>query len=148
MKYSLKILLSILILNSSVGCKKNVDLIIYNANIYTVDNTFSFAEAIAIKDGIFYDVGENDILNKGNLFKTLLLMGVKGIGLYDTFIHFDFRKESGNQNFNEFNYSFWDNRIKKKDYEIINLIKGENKRYINIPILVLSLIYLIKKILK
>ena len=75
-------------------------------------------------------------------------MGVSGIGLYDTFIHFDFREEKGNQNFEEFNYAFWDNRIKKKDFEIMNLIKGENKRYINIPILVLSLIYLIKKVIK
>ncbi len=91
---------------------------------------------------------ENDILNKGNLFKTLLLMGLTGVGLYDNFIHLDFREEKGNQNFEEFNYAFWDNRIKKKDFEIMNLIKGENKRYINIPILVLSLIYLIKKVIK
>ena len=89
MKYSLKILLSILILNSSVGCKKNVDLIIYNANIYTVDNTFSFAEAIAIKDGIFYDVGENDILNKYNSKESFDLKGSTILpGLIDAHCHF------------------------------------------------------------
>ena len=89
MKYSLKIFLSILILNSSLGCKKNVDLIIYNANIYTVDNTFSFAEAIAIKDGIFYDVGENDILNKYNSKESFDLKGSTILpGLIDAHCHF------------------------------------------------------------
>jgi len=81
--------LSILILNSSLGCKKNVDLIIYNANIYTVDNTFSFAEAIAIKDGIFYDVGENDILNKYNSKESFDLKGSTILpGLIDAHCHF------------------------------------------------------------
>jgi hypothetical protein len=56
MKYSLRILFSILILNTLFSCKKNVDLIIYNANIYTVDDDFSKVNAIAIKDDLFFDV--------------------------------------------------------------------------------------------
>lgn len=40
------------------GCQQEkVDLIITNANVYTVDNDFSKAEAFAIKDGKFVAVG-------------------------------------------------------------------------------------------
>ena len=89
MKYSLKIILSILILNSFFGCKKNVDLVIYNANVYTVDNDFSNVNAIAIKDGLFYDVGENNILNKYNFKNSIDLNGSTVLpGLIDAHCHF------------------------------------------------------------
>ena len=89
MKCSLKIILSILILNSFFGCKKNVDLIIYNANVYTVDNDFSNVNAIAIKDGLFYDVGENNILNKYNFKNSIDLNGSTVLpGLIDAHCHF------------------------------------------------------------
>ena len=89
MKYSLKIILSILILNSFFGCKKNVDLIIYNANVYTVDNDFSNVNAIAIKDGLFYDVGDNTILNKYNFKNSIDLNGSTVLpGLIDAHCHF------------------------------------------------------------
>ena len=41
------------------GCniKEQVDLLIYNAQIYTVDEHFSIAEAFAVKDGRFVAVG-------------------------------------------------------------------------------------------
>ena len=40
------------------GCaKEQVDLLVYNARIYTVDNRFSVAEAFAVKDGRFVAVG-------------------------------------------------------------------------------------------
>ena len=41
------------------GCsdKKQVDLIVYNALIYTVDEHFSIAEAFAVKDGRYVEVG-------------------------------------------------------------------------------------------
>ncbi|MEA1785128.1 hypothetical protein U1E44_03420 [Arenibacter sp. GZD96] len=48
------------------GCKQPklmADLVVYNANIYTVDSIFSKAEAFAVKDGKFVTVGNNaDIL--------------------------------------------------------------------------------------
>ena len=89
MKYSLKIILSILILNTFFGCKKNVDLIVYNANIYTVDDDFSVVNTIAIKDGLFYDVGKNDILNKYNTKESLDLNGATVLpGLIDAHCHF------------------------------------------------------------
>lgn len=44
---------------------KSVDLIVHNANIYTVDLNYSKAEAMAIKDGKIVEVGpERKILNK------------------------------------------------------------------------------------
>ena len=46
-----------------LGCKSEVDLIVYNGNIYTVDNDFKVANAIAIKDGLFYEIGTNEIIN-------------------------------------------------------------------------------------
>lgn len=89
MKYSLKILFSILILNTFFGCKENVDLIVYNANIYTVDNDFSIVNAIAIKDGVFYDIGKNDILNKYNTKESFDLNGSTVLpGLIDAHCHF------------------------------------------------------------
>lgn len=49
-----------------IGCqtKKNADLIVWNAKIYTVDSTFSLAEAMAIKDGKILALGKTEsILN-------------------------------------------------------------------------------------
>ena len=49
------------------GCnaKENVDLLVYNANIYTVDKNFSMVEAFAVKDGRFIEVGTTaQILSK------------------------------------------------------------------------------------
>lgn len=48
------------------SCTNNkVDLIVHHAKIYTVDSTFSTAEAMAVKDGKIIEVGTNDeILNK------------------------------------------------------------------------------------
>ena len=44
--------------------KTEVDLLVHNAKIYTVDDQFSTAEAFAIKDGKFFEVGSNKELLK------------------------------------------------------------------------------------
>jgi len=44
--------------------RKRIDLLIYNAKIYTVDSKFSTASAIAIKDGKIFDVGKNGLREK------------------------------------------------------------------------------------
>jgi len=45
--------------------REETDLIIHNAKIYTVDNSFSIAKAMAIKDGIIIEIGaEQEILSK------------------------------------------------------------------------------------
>ena len=44
--------------------KQEVDLIIHNANIYTVDSSFRIQQAMAIKDGKIIETGSNEqILN-------------------------------------------------------------------------------------
>lgn len=63
MKYLL-ILFAIIMIGCSTQ-KKNADLIIYNAKVYTVDIEFTIAEALAIKDGKILDVGTSrKILSK------------------------------------------------------------------------------------
>lgn len=45
--------------------KEQVDLILHNATIYSVDSAFSAYEAMAVKDGRIYELGtSNDIFNK------------------------------------------------------------------------------------
>ena len=63
----------ILILLAMMSCSKTkVDLIVYNANIYTVDNQFSKATAFAIDDGKFVAIGsDRKILNNYNATQTL-----------------------------------------------------------------------------
>lgn len=57
--------LSILLLFFATACSNNkADLIIHNAVIYTVDSSFTTAEAMAIKDGMILEVGSNDAILK------------------------------------------------------------------------------------
>ena len=49
---------------SAFSQRKRIDLLIYNAKIYTVDSKFSTATAIAIKDGKILDVGKNGLREK------------------------------------------------------------------------------------
>lgn len=47
---------------SCTNGRETVDLIVYNANIYTVDKDFSVAQSMAIRDGLIIAVGsDNDI---------------------------------------------------------------------------------------
>lgn len=48
------------------GCsqKQKIDLLVYNAAIYTVDSSFSIAEAMAVKDGKILAVGKTADLDK------------------------------------------------------------------------------------
>lgn len=48
----------------SCNVKQKVDLIVYNATVYTVDSTFSIAEAVAIKNGKILAVGTNKELQR------------------------------------------------------------------------------------
>ena len=49
---------------SAIAQRKRIDLLIYNAKIYTVDSKFSTTTAIAIKDGKIFDVGRNGLREK------------------------------------------------------------------------------------
>jgi len=80
--------LSFIILSCSQ--KENVDTVVYNAKIYTVDSEFSNAEAFAIRDGKFVAVGTSEeIQQKYNATKTLDAEG-KAVfpGLIDAHCHF------------------------------------------------------------
>ncbi len=88
-KFTLLLLFPIII-NAQINSKLSADLIVHNANIYTVDNQFSTASAFAIKDGLFLEIGKNvDILNKYKSTK-IINANSKPIypGFYDPHSHF------------------------------------------------------------
>jgi len=84
------ILLTILSCNSSP--KEQADLIVHNAKIYTVNDLFDVADAMAIKDGKIIAIGpENEILNKYQFdAKEIIDAGKKPIypGFIDAHCHF------------------------------------------------------------
>ena len=75
-----------------VSCQntKMADLIVYNANVYTVDQDFSRAEAFAVKDGRIVAVGRNlEILDQFNAKKEIDLAGKYVYpGMIDAHCHF------------------------------------------------------------
>jgi predicted amidohydrolase YtcJ len=87
MKFNFKILILISLI--FLGCKPEVDLIVYNGNIYTVNEEFKVSNALAIKDGFFYEIGTNDIINKYNSKELIDLNGSTVLpGLIDAHCHF------------------------------------------------------------
>ena len=69
-----------------VSCltKQNVDLILYHGKVYTVDSSFSIAEAFAIKDGKITAVGTSvDILAH---YSSANMVDAKGQAVYPGFI--------------------------------------------------------------
>ncbi|NGM66270.1 amidohydrolase [Sphingobacterium sp. SGR-19] len=92
MKTLYSILLLIAIASFTVQCttNKEVDLIVYNAKVYTVDSVFSQKEAFAIKDGIFVDMGTSEEIQNKYLAKEVIDAEGKAIypGFYDAHAHF------------------------------------------------------------
>ncbi len=91
MKYritSFAILLALLF--TSCIQKQHVDLIVTNANIYTVDDNFSNAEAFAISNGKFVAVGSSKEIKKNFKSDTELDIGGKTVipGLIDAHCHY------------------------------------------------------------
>lgn len=64
--------------------KKQADLIIHNALIYTVDSAFSTAQAVAVKDGKIIAVGKDDELL--NTYESKNIVDAKGNTIYPGFI--------------------------------------------------------------
>ncbi|PKV49877.1 hypothetical protein ATE84_1916 [Aquimarina sp. MAR_2010_214] len=87
-RLSLLLVLTVLLFS----CKKpiEVDLLVINANVYTVEDTNPRAEAFAIKEGKFVAVGSNDEILKGYITANTLDAGGKTIvpGLIDAHCHF------------------------------------------------------------
>lgn len=89
MRAIVSLLVSIILLFSCDNLEK-VDLIITNANVYTVDSSFAKAEAFAIKDGKFIAVGSSTKINEKYLAANTYDLGGKTVlpGLIDGHCHF------------------------------------------------------------
>ncbi|MBL4604609.1 MAG: amidohydrolase family protein, partial [Flavobacteriaceae bacterium] len=86
-----KLICSLSIIALLVSCKQEqVDLIVTNANVYTVNSDFSKAEAFAVKDGKFVAVGStSEITKKYNAKETIDAQGQTLVpGLIDAHCHF------------------------------------------------------------
>ncbi|HLO46572.1 MAG TPA: amidohydrolase family protein [Leadbetterella sp.] len=70
--------------------KKQVDLLIHNAQVYTVDEKFSRANAFVVDKGIFVEVGDASDLTKKYLAKSTVDLHHKAVfpGFYDPHSHF------------------------------------------------------------
>ena len=85
-----KAIFILLVLFMSCSKKEKVDLIVHNANIYTVDANFSKEEALAVKDGKFLDAGTSEkILELYNSDETMDAKGQTIVpGFIDGHCHF------------------------------------------------------------
>ncbi len=86
----LLLLLAAVFLLFSCSSKIKVDLLVYNATIYTVDSSFSIAEAMTVKDGKIVETGKTaDLQNKYDAKEQLDAQG-KFIypGFIDAHAHF------------------------------------------------------------
>ena len=73
---TLALIAAILTLMTACNQKTPVDLIVHNANVYTVDDDFSKAQAFAVKDGKFVAVGdENTIMSRYAATETIDAQG-------------------------------------------------------------------------
>ena len=76
-------LIFIVMLATSCSSKKKADLVIYNANIYTVNANFDKATALAVKNGKIAAVGsDKDIME---CYNAPLKLDLKGRPLYPGF---------------------------------------------------------------
>lgn len=74
----------------SCNQKKQVDLILHHARIYTVDSAFSIEEAVAINDGKFLDIGTNEHILNTYVSEQMVDVEQQAIypGFYDAHCHF------------------------------------------------------------
>ena len=88
MKFILPVL--IIFMFTSCNTKQKIDLLVYNATVYTVDNNFSKAEALAVNKGKIIEVGNTKDLQKKYDAKENLDAEGKYIfpGLIDAHAHF------------------------------------------------------------
>ena len=64
--------------------REKIDLLVYNATIYTVDSSFSVTDAIAVKDGKIIETGKTgDLQNK---FEAIEKIDANGKFIYPGFI--------------------------------------------------------------
>ena len=81
MRIAFSFIISFLLFTS---CSLNdADLIIHNATIYTVNESFETATALVVKDGKFIAVGGEDLLNQ---YKARSVVNLNGFSVYPGFI--------------------------------------------------------------
>ena len=81
MRTALFLIFSFLLFTS---CSSNTaDLIIHNAIIYTVNESFETATAVVVKDGKFIAVGGEDVLNQ---YKAQSVVDLNGFSVYPGFV--------------------------------------------------------------
>ncbi len=83
MKYYILVIAAFCFL-TACSTRQHADLIVRNAVVYTVDSTFSSAEAMAVKDGKILAVGKNDDILKAYDAKDTV--DAKGNAVYPGFI--------------------------------------------------------------
>jgi predicted amidohydrolase YtcJ len=74
----------------SCSGSKDVDLIVFNAKVYTVNDNFETAEAFAVKDGKFLEIGSTEEIQKKYKAKESIDAEGKAVypGFYDAHAHF------------------------------------------------------------
>jgi predicted amidohydrolase YtcJ len=99
---------------ASCAVKKQADLVVYNANVYTVDKVFSTAQAFAVKDGRILETGESEMIK--NKYNSASELNAEGKFIYPGFIdghaHF-YAYGEGLQNVNLVGTKSWDEIVKK-----------------------------------
>ena len=108
------LLFNVLFINILMAQKTNVDLIVHNAKVYTVNEQMSKAEAFAVKGSKIIAVGASkDILKKYNAAKVLDAAGKTILpGLIDAHAHF-YGYGSTLQTVNLVGTKSWDNILDK-----------------------------------
>jgi predicted amidohydrolase YtcJ len=65
------------------SCSEQVDLIVYNAEVYTVDDTNTKVSSFAVKDGKFIYVGDDSVTSK---YSSSNIINAEGLPVYPGFI--------------------------------------------------------------
>jgi predicted amidohydrolase YtcJ len=73
----------LLILITLTSCSEKVDLIVYNAEIYTVDDNNNIATSLVVKDGKFIYVGDDSAMSK---YSSSNVVNAEGLPIYPGFI--------------------------------------------------------------
>lgn len=98
----------------SCSAKKQADLIVYNAKIYTVNNNFQLAQAFAVKNGKIAAIGTTEEIN--NKYQSATRTDAAGKPVYPGFIdghaHF-YQYGAGLQTVDLVGTKSWDEIIKK-----------------------------------
>ncbi len=84
MKKALVYICFLIVLLSCKNFKEGVDMIIYNAKIYSVDSSFSVKEAMAIKDGKIVKTGTDEMILKE--FNAKEIQNIQGKYIFPGFI--------------------------------------------------------------